>query len=477
MITRGTLVRAVDRAEADYLKCWSVLERIKLGQIHGTFSTDFHSFQATLCLAMMRLETLYRQIHEEKRHLIDRKQSVSTTWFAKRMKTLDGYADSITRTVSIGKVIGDGFAWLFYQLESDLLFEHHKHEPVFHLPIGDGGLGELEFLKNRLVPPGLVNHLIIYHGTTSFLRLGDVSFIDLASIRVAAIGELKTKRIDDEHISVTVALLAAPGLRTKLGFDSVAPAQGRQQFRLPPEMLNKLKRQVQQIDKALTKSRKDASPELVHKSNKTYVDDLISLSTTLKVGVASYRKAGDGLLLVGLKLKRGKVSSRLCRSSPTNTERLLRGVPEEAIQIVDQSRSDNRAIISSLVYASSPEYSIAQGMTPFVWWPIDIDFMKAIVFQQTLIFTVFNPSHLLRRLESLGLAAHYNAEKNGYSAMKRDATKVVQLMGMPFFLSMIQQNLFSEDTVIEIIQGMLSEVGNKHFEQDTLVQFNIRQIF
>ena len=95
-------------------------------------------------------------------------------------------------TIAIGRSLGDSFAWFFYHSERKHLEEHLKHERQLHMPPGIGGIGELEFLdKTRVID----NHLVIYHGTTTFLRIGDVSFLDMKTLRLTAIGELKTKEI------------------------------------------------------------------------------------------------------------------------------------------------------------------------------------------------------------------------------------------------------------------------------------------
>jgi hypothetical protein len=476
MITRTRVVRAIDEAEAAYENCWNLIRKMKFAQFNETFAAEFFEFQPVLCQGMMQLERLYSQIAQEKRSLIRRKQALSARWFGRRMKTLDAHADSLTQMLSIGKVIGDGFAWIFYQHEPELLDEHHKHQRTFHLPTGLGGLGELEFIKNRVVPPQLAKHLIIYHGTTSYLRLGDVSFIDMTSRKVVAIGELKTTKLDDDHISVTVVLLGKERLRETLGPKPPPSPDPQRAPRLSPEIVQRLRQQVSNIHSAFTNSQKRPDRELVHHSKRTYIEDLIALANTINAAAASYRKAGDGMLLVGLKFKESKLSSRLCAPSRFKTNRLLKHFGKEVSAIVDEARHDNSAIVGSLVYTAGSEYSLMQGMTPFLWWPIDVDFMRSVLFQEVVVFNVFNPIHLLKRLETLGFTVHRDGKSRDYRITKRDGDKVLELVALPFYFSMIQKYLFSEDTVIEIIEKVLEQIHTTNFDRDALIQFNFRQI-
>ena len=65
-------------------------------------------------------------------------------------------------------------------------------------------MGEIQFIRHV---PVVAGHLVLYHGITTFLRVGDVSLISLdGTRRVAAIGELKT-RPDHEDEMLNISLL------------------------------------------------------------------------------------------------------------------------------------------------------------------------------------------------------------------------------------------------------------------------------
>ena len=56
------------------------------------------------------------------------------------------------------------------------------------MPPGFGGIGETMFMKNVRM---FGEYMVIYHGMTTILRIGDITFIDLKKLKVAGIGEIK----------------------------------------------------------------------------------------------------------------------------------------------------------------------------------------------------------------------------------------------------------------------------------------------
>ena len=65
----------------------------------------------------------------------------------------------------------------------------------FYAPPGIGGLGELNFIEDARLVKG---HLGLYHGMTTFLRLGDISFINMEGLSLSAVAELKTTKIAED---------------------------------------------------------------------------------------------------------------------------------------------------------------------------------------------------------------------------------------------------------------------------------------
>lgn len=191
MISRTKVVAVIDRAGAKFEWCWNAFSKHKEATTDSSIGRDLVAVQNELISAQWMLNVQYRAIVQEKERLIAGKQKYQGTWFSRRMARLDHYLKAIKSAIGIGKTIGDGYAWIFYHHDVHLIEQHFRRQPQTDLPPGVGGIGERAFVEKL---QGFNKHFVLYHGITSFLRIGDVSFINLKTARVASIGEIKTKK-------------------------------------------------------------------------------------------------------------------------------------------------------------------------------------------------------------------------------------------------------------------------------------------
>src|ERR1700731_315751 len=178
--TRKQIRHLIDEAELSYRKVWSTLVSMKTGV--GLDGNAILAFQPTLASALFRLDDGYRKLIQAQRSDIRRKASIPEQRFRQRMRAIAEDLKALRSTMKIGRDIGDAFAWAFLREDQELIENHFSHPPNPHTPPGIGGRGELEFVR-QFRPAGF---LMLYHGATSFLRVGDVSFVDLKSGRVTA---------------------------------------------------------------------------------------------------------------------------------------------------------------------------------------------------------------------------------------------------------------------------------------------------
>ncbi len=240
MPTRDHLIRLIDDIEAQYLICWNVLRTLKETKVDALFLPELLKFQPTLRHALLKQEDMRDVIHKEKRRLITKKENLNSSWFRKRMRSLDNYLEILDNSISIGKCLGDSFAWLFYQRDRHLLRKHCEAPRVFHTPTRIGGLGELQFINNI---QRLQGQIVICHSTTTFLRLGDLSLIDPQSCTVSAIGELKTRQAGDQQL-VAQAIFLSPKAKASVFDTSHQSATVPPDENLPPQIRDRLLKQL-----------------------------------------------------------------------------------------------------------------------------------------------------------------------------------------------------------------------------------------
>ena len=210
MISRADITSLIDEAEDNLRACWDTLSHLRSAQrtrdsTDADLSKTLLDFQPKLARTLYDLSKMYGNLNQEKRSFIAKKADLTPSWFRHRLALLSEYQSAIKGAISLGKRLGDSFAWLFYVSAQDHLLEHGEHQRQFLLPPGVGGLGEVTFIE-RVQMVG--DRLVLYHGITTFLRVGDVSFIDVKDRKVAAIGELKTTKVAKDLLKIEVHMVA-----------------------------------------------------------------------------------------------------------------------------------------------------------------------------------------------------------------------------------------------------------------------------
>src|SRR5437868_3857563 len=118
-ITSTYINSVIDKAESKLESCLSILD-----PAHPNKGLEILSFQPRLLSCLVEAEAVYREIMQERRKLIDRKAHLSAAWFRRRMAKLDQYRKFLKIILGTGRTIGDGFAWIFYRNERDLIDQH-----------------------------------------------------------------------------------------------------------------------------------------------------------------------------------------------------------------------------------------------------------------------------------------------------------------------------------------------------------------
>ena len=198
-MTEASVRRMLSKAESSFRRCWKFLESVRWNKKKRNIEAsgaELKAFQPTLADALFALSRGYQRLEQNKNALIERKAKIPGDRFATRMARLSTLQGYLRRAINIGFDLGDGFAWIFYQSDPDLLNEHARQPRSNFLPTGLGGRGEIEFIRNL---QRMGDFFLLYHGITSLLRLGDVTLLSVEGMRAVGLGELKTKQGDQPN--------------------------------------------------------------------------------------------------------------------------------------------------------------------------------------------------------------------------------------------------------------------------------------
>jgi hypothetical protein len=466
--TRKQIRQLIDEAEQSYRKCWKTLVSMKTGvDLDGS---AILAFQPTLASVLFRLDGRYRELIQARNAAIRKKATISKRRFEQRMQALAKDMEALRSTMKIGRNLGDAFAWAFLREDQKLIEKHFRHPPNPHTPPGIGGRGELEFIR-QFRP---ANFLMLYHGITSFLRIGDVSFVDLKSARVTAIGELKSKPDGPGKLIATLVILGTD--RDKIPFGnkiSELKSSEKSEPLIDPFFEKALKRQSQEIAAALRQREAGNKTDL---RDAYHIDELARFAIQLSTTRLAFQQIGKGVVLAGCCPYRGRSLSSRIYSVTTQASMLKRmaKIKESVAVILDPSLTDNGIIFSEL------DHSVGPGLPPLFWFPCDIDLLEKIYFMRTIVATILNPAHLLKRLRECGYEVE--AKQSGskppiFSVSKRSAHTVAGIEEFEFFLRLIQQRFMREEKIAEMFESSLKRMQEMSPTQSIRMEMSFAHLF
>lgn len=458
---KNSVSALINKTEGKYNKCWRILAGMKPRSGVEISADELLEFQPILCDALFVLERAYRAILNKEKRLIEGKAKLTPAWFQGRMKCLAIYRDVIKEAISIGKSLGDAYAWFFYQHEPGYLLEHSRHARHLHLPGGIGGIGEYEFAKSVR---SIAGKLLIYHGTTTILRLGDVSLIDLKTLRVSALGELKTEEVAPGKLRIRLVLIGPKSEEVSLADPSPAPKRSAIK-RLPIAVASKLKRQVDQMTSAVATEVGRKYDSTISTLAITYMSKLDELMKSAKRGRFCYAQAGDGLLLAVYSMYPSMMYTRIAGRGDMTYAYKLKDLPIHAKRILSHDRDRNRLHLSALHFSESGP-STMLGSIPLFWWPLELENLRKIIFQEALVVSILNTVHLIEKLEDAGFRVSFNQAEREYQVQKALGGRTARLEHFSYFLHLVQQNLFTEEKIIEILMAAISELEARMHGRD-----------
>lgn len=430
----------------------------------------FLSFQSRLAKAIYSLEHEIIRLKQRERELARDKKKIPAPEVATRFRDLHAHIEALKNAIDHGKVIGDAFAWLFYGEEEDLIRSHYAHPPIEHIPIGVGGMGEIEFVGKV---PKLGSHLVLYHGTTTFLRVGDVSLLNLKTSRIDGIAELKSKKISEGQMQVSAHYL---GRKISLPAATVRQQSGSAHRKeVGDRLYSIIDRQTKGIEAALKKARNPPVNLLGVGSPGLQFDcqHLTALYDEASLETASTAHVSPGLMLVGIKLPVTNLAERVLNDRAIDAQRVISVIGQEAKKIMQPEVTKNSLQIGFLIFPGHGRYALTMGMTPVIWWPMRADVVEAIVSGRFMVMTLFNPAHLIDRFQRRGFVVTSDTPARGFKLRAQKGDGMLTFHGLDFFLSLIPHDLITEDSVHDTVCGIIDDILTRPLTRSTRIDLQM----
>ncbi|MCR6479677.1 hypothetical protein NU688_26210 [Variovorax sp. ZS18.2.2] len=457
MINKSEIKDAVDSAEIAYLECWDFLIKIKEGNIFDAKPVSIQTFQPRLGEALARLSSLHREIEKEKEKSILRNRLRKTKQSVVRLRFLAKQQMVLAQAISVGKTIGDGFAWFFYREDRQYLAKHLTEQEQLHVPSGIGGFAELEFMRSV---PSIAGYFCLYHSITSILRLGDVTLVDLKELRVAAIGEIKSGIPRDGKLVVSL-YISTPKFVAQDFEANIRPSAEPKTDDIVREGLSqrakdRLGRQMERISASYTQLRSTPDGHLAFEMD-GHIDLLEQVVITTMRRGSSLERVGGGLLVFGLRQSHASLYKRLSSRTIPSLNKKLAGIEAQVTELLVGNRTDNSLTVATAIYDSDGRTHHKPGMTHPIWWPMSMINLQRLVFAEVSVFTIFNPAPLMATLETEGFQVEEIAERHFRVTKEIDGYRFVA-EGMSHYFEMIQHYFMSEGSVVNLLKEADAEI-------------------
>jgi hypothetical protein len=472
MVSKQKLKTLIDEVGDEFERCWQILSMMKSGKIDNSSPLQILSFQPILAAALYRLDVMYFELANERHLLILRKRKLNANWFSNRMRIIATYQNTLNDVIRLGRALGDSFAWVFYENDRDLLDKHFAHEKHIHGAQGLGAEGELKFVQNEKSINGF---FVLYHNITTYLRIGDISLIDLQANKVVALGDLKTVQDSPRNLSVTLYLI---GPDLQVNRVNTAPTDNHPDTTLPHNMQERLKRQLNRMTESFVV--READYALTYHDN-SRTQGLISLLSKLRDTEGGSEKAGSGLLLVGLlNSKSRKLSNRFSNSAKSNArivqmlDRYQDGFFAETINVLKKA-SFSESYNDNVLWIGILKPNISQGTIPLFWRNIPTELLKRIFFAEFFVFTIYNPAHLIGRIRELGFEIKYVNGGRRYEVTKKEGNIKMKILNMNYYEKLVTEHLVNEDVIVDYLSDILKLIQSGAIGPNTRVDLNFRQ--
>lgn len=447
-ITRKIIKKAFLEAETNIEFCWEFLVDLKEFNVEDNdWANRLISFQDKLATTIFNLQSIRDSILLEEKGYVKNKKKYKIEWFKSKLRLLASFRDGIDNVVSLTKLLGDSYAYFFYQHDLELLSEHLSHQIVINHNAGIGERGELEFIKKI---KHLEGHFTLFHGITNILRYGDFSFVNLKNLKVEKIGELKTSKVDDKTLNLNISILKRIELK-------------KQTSPIKDSKLEETRR-GRQILGIANFLRPKVTPNSTNKNiiGDSYAKEIDILIRKSKLNKPTYTQVSEGLVFVCIKLRRTNLYNRIFKRRVDIIEQDIVGsmVVEAVKKLMKPNSTDNSLVINHLM--KNADKSL-YGSIPLFWQPIKCSFIKDIYFADCHIISLFNPIYLIEKIENMGFII--DSKYSNRNKTKKEENVVKTIKRFDLFLPYITEYLLTENFVIESINAIENHpLGNTSAE-------------
>jgi hypothetical protein len=206
----------------------------------------------------------------------------------------------------------------------------------------------------------------------------------------------------------------------------------------------------------------------------TFVPEFEKLLREARVDSFSYAQFGPGLLCLVFRHRKRSLCSALSPDKQIDFTKKLEDLTRHAMKIVLPESPNNSIDICSLVYRRNGATRFQLGTLPVFWWPLKTDTIKKLLFQEFVVFTIFNPAHFISKLEAAGFTVTFEDER-AFNIEYTLKDKRFSVMGLQYFLGLICFYFYKEDEVIDLMNRGIKAIDKANIKPNTKCEFRFDQ--
>lgn len=461
--------------EKELHSLWDVLATFKQVK-EGKFNAEeVVHFQYRLVQVLHKVSQYYNLLSNTRKAVRKHQKKLGAKEYYKQNTELNSLIEFVNLLLVISRSLGDAFAFTFYSLDREYLNKHLAREPEsLVLPAGVGGQGEIEFVKNFKMIDG---NLVLYHGITNILRIGDFSLFNLHEKKVTAVGELKSGRPDEKSLNLNLTIIG-PKQRLKQFGDRQDIGDAKKQsspFTFPNE--ERYAKQVKAMKDSFNYLDKPNFPD-EHLDNKLFSKPknivLEELSAEPMDKAVVFSQVDRGFSIARWVYTGESIFDRWENAEDIQSKIDADDVQTNYIKILN-SKIDNEVIYGQLHFGEKFRIQQAIGSKPIFWNDINIDVLKKIYFGEVVFMTMYNVGYLMDEMKQRGYVLEYDETLKETCFIKRSPEINYVVSGLIYFSDMVTKYLQDESAVIQSIERVAEATINlaKDGKKTSKVSLNI----
>lgn len=451
LITKEKVKEKIDNANMILNQCFNMLMDIK--RARNNLLDSMLNFQPLLAECLYELMSFYQELKTEEKTLVKDKKEYSSDAFKSVMKENAIFSKIVSEVITIGKNLGDAFAWFFYRNNRKELDDHFRHNKTGLYVSGLGGYGELQFIKNTKFIDGL---FVLYHGITSMLRIGDFSLCDIRQ-GVLGIGEIKTKQEGEGFVSTV-------NISSKVNIDASkiypeGPLKISDSNKDITKEFPKLSQQLKVQDNLL--KSKDAEF-----SSKYYLDYEYGLIKNLTPSYPFAVNEDSSMLLCACWNKYDTLFDILYDNGKAAS--LPIGLKNEIDKIIVQDSIHNKVIVNVL------DTGMDILRIPVFWWHIEDETCQNLYFKKCSIIIGYNISNLIQKFLNIGFTVKGEIESRKEIVLEKvSGDKKMQFQNFNSLCRLATHNLMRTDAVFSCAQEVFNKMESGEIPINSKVELCI----